>query len=274
MSGSNCCFLTCIQIFQEAGKVVWYSHLFKNFSQFVVIYTVKGFGVINKVDVYLEFSCFFYDPKDVGNLISGSSAFSKSSLNLIITVRQVSWSPICYTYTLSYVGNTCSWWVYKLVQLLRRVIWRQLCKLKGVSWAAKRSNQSILREINPEYLLEGLMLKMKLQYFGHLMRTADSLEKSLMLGKIESRRRGRQRMRWLNGIINAMHMNLGKLREMVRDRGLTCYSSWGGKESDTTGWLNNNMQTTLGPSNFTSESISSDILHSAQRQGMLTLKSL
>ena len=76
------------------------------------------------------------------------------------------------------------------------------------------------------------MLKMKLQYFGHLMRTADSLEKSLMLGKIESRRRGRQRMRWLNGIINAMHMNLGKLREMVRDRGLTCYSSWGGKESD------------------------------------------
>ena len=84
MSGSNCCFLTCIQISQEAGQVNWYSHLLKNFPKFVVIYTVKGFGVINKaeVDVFLEFSCFFDDPTDVGNLISGSSAFSKSSLNL------------------------------------------------------------------------------------------------------------------------------------------------------------------------------------------------
>ena len=82
MSSSNCCFLTCIQISQEAGKVVWYSHLFQKFPQFVVIYTVKGFGVINKADVFLEFSCFFDDPMDVGNLISGSSAFSKSSLNI------------------------------------------------------------------------------------------------------------------------------------------------------------------------------------------------
>ena len=83
MSGSNCCFLTCIQISQEAGQVNWYSHLLKNFPKFVVIYTVKGFGVINKaeVDVFLEFSCFFDDPTDVGNLISGSSAFSKSSSN-------------------------------------------------------------------------------------------------------------------------------------------------------------------------------------------------
>ena len=82
MSSSNCCFLTCIQISLEAGQVVWYSHLFKNFPQFVVIYAVKGFGIINKteVDVFLQLSCFFNDPKDVGNLISGSSAFSKSSL--------------------------------------------------------------------------------------------------------------------------------------------------------------------------------------------------
>ena len=81
MSSSNCCFLTCIQISQEAGKVVWYSHRFKNFPQFVVIHTVKGFRLVNKaeVDVLLEFSCFFYDPVD-GNLVSGSSAFSKSSL--------------------------------------------------------------------------------------------------------------------------------------------------------------------------------------------------
>ena len=81
---SNCCFLTCIQISQEAGQVVWYSHLFQNFPQFDVIHTVKGFGIVNKaeVDVFLELSCFFHDPVDVGNLISGSSTFSKSSLNI------------------------------------------------------------------------------------------------------------------------------------------------------------------------------------------------
>ena len=84
MSSSNCCFLTCIQISQEAGQVLWYSHLLKNFPQFIVMHTVKGFGIVNKaeVDVFLEFSCFFYDPMDVGNLISGSSGFSKSSLNI------------------------------------------------------------------------------------------------------------------------------------------------------------------------------------------------
>ena len=83
-SSSNCCFLTCIQISQEAGQVVWYSHLLKNFPQFVVFHIVKDFGVVNKgeVDVFLELSCFFDDPADVGNLISGSSAFSKSSLNI------------------------------------------------------------------------------------------------------------------------------------------------------------------------------------------------
>ena len=83
MSGSNCCLLTCIQISQEAGQVVWYSHLFQNFPQFLVIHTVKGFGIVNKaeIEVFLELSCFFYDPADVSNLISGSSAFSKTSLN-------------------------------------------------------------------------------------------------------------------------------------------------------------------------------------------------
>ena len=80
MSGSNCCFLSCIQVSQEAGSVAWYSHLFKNFPLFVVIHTVKGFSVVNeaKVDVFLECPCFFYDPVDFGNLISRSSAFSKS----------------------------------------------------------------------------------------------------------------------------------------------------------------------------------------------------
>ena len=83
MSSSSCCFLTCIQISQVACMVIWYSHLFNNFPQFVVIHTVKGFGVVNKaIDVFLELSCFFNDPTHVGNLISGFSAFSKSSLNI------------------------------------------------------------------------------------------------------------------------------------------------------------------------------------------------
>ena len=84
MSSSNCCFLTCIQISQEAGQVVWYSHLFQNFPQFIVINTVKGFDIVNKaeIDVFPELSCFLDDPADVGNLISGSSALSKSSLNI------------------------------------------------------------------------------------------------------------------------------------------------------------------------------------------------
>ena len=84
MSSSNCCFLTCIQISQEADQVVWYSHLFQNFPQFIVIHTVKGFGIVNKaeIDVFLELSCFFDDPADAGNLISGSSAFSQTSLNI------------------------------------------------------------------------------------------------------------------------------------------------------------------------------------------------
>ena len=137
----------------------------------------------------------------------------------------------------SVVMYGCESWTVKKAECAKMDAFDLLCWriLLRVSWTARRSNQSIPKEISLEYSLEGLMLKLKLQYFCHLMQRTDSLEKTLMLGKIEGRRRReRQRMRWLDGITDSINMGLSKLWEMEGQGSLACCSPWGCKESDVT----------------------------------------
>ena len=135
----------------------------------------------------------------------------------------------------------CESWTTKKAKR-QRIDAFELCSWRRplrVSWTVRKSSQSILKEISPEYSLEGLMLKLKLQYFGHLMQKTDSLERILMLGKIEGRRRrGRQRMRWLDGITDSVDMSLSKLRYWRWTGSLVCCSPWGCKESDMSELLN------------------------------------
>ena len=157
-----------------------------------------------------------------GCLLLGRKAMTK--LHSVLKSRDITQPTKVHTVRVMVfpvVTYSCESWTIKKEEHQRIDAFKPWCwrRLLRVPWTARRSNQSILKEISPDYSLEGLMLKLKFQYFGHLMRTDDSLKKSLMLGKVEGRRTlGLQRMRWLDGITDAINMNLGELWEMVRDR--------------------------------------------------------
>ena len=194
--------------------MVWYSHIFKNFLFFVLIHTIKGLGIISKTEVDFFFwkitvdgdysheikRCLLLGRKVMTNL---DSILKNRDITLSTKVRLVKAMVF-----LVVVYGCQSWTIRKAerqkIDAFELWCWRRLLR---VPWTARKSNHFILKEISPGCSLEGLMLKLKFQYFGHLMRRADSFEKTLTLGMIEGRRRrGRQRMRWLDGITDSMNV--------------------------------------------------------------------
>ena len=171
-----------------------------------------------------------------GHLLLGRKAMT--NLDSILKSRVITLlTKVCLVKTMVFpiVMYGCESWTIKETEHQRIDTFELWCwrRLLRVPWTARKSNQSILKEISPEYSMEGLMLKLKLQYFGHLIGRANSLQKTLMLGKTEARRRGQQRIRWLDGITEPMDMSLSKLWERGQ-RSLKCCSLWGRKESDMT----------------------------------------
>ena len=184
MSSSNCCFLTCIQISQEPGQVVWYSHLFKNFPQFAVIHTVKSFGIVNKaeIDVFLELSCFSDDPEDVGNLICGSSAFSKSSLNIWKFMVHVLLKPGLENFERYFTSmwdecNCAVVWAFFGFAFLWNwpfpVLWPLLCFPNLLAYWVQHFHSSIFQDLNwnwslhfrlpiPQFTMGGSVLRAKM----------------------------------------------------------------------------------------------------------------